>query len=215
MALNPYTLNHLYEKGIIEYVPTDLIMPTPMGTMMPMTNPYLNMAQQGSLYQNSINANDTFQMTSGLNTQSYPLVNSQTIGLKSNAGGLNTFNGVGVGANSNYTSANAFGMDGQIGALSNATIGNTFLGTGVGTNSNVNTDNIFGVSVKDGLSKGINGTMTVMNNTPKVILGILACIIGVAGIKRAFRFGKKPAKINTGESFWSKLNPMNWFRKKS
>ena len=52
MAINPYTLNKLYQNGILDYVPTELLMGTPMGTFTPMSNPYIDMAKQGGLYQN-------------------------------------------------------------------------------------------------------------------------------------------------------------------
>ena len=228
MAINPYTLNNLYQNGILDYVPTDLLMATPMGTMTPMSNPYLDMAKQGGLYQAHGMATDSFHsnyspaytpnnyqsvstgsnygatignynQSSSYNYNGYGAGNYGTvqIGSMSNAGGLNAFRGYGIGAYNNNNMASAFGADGSIGAYSNAGGTNAFGGL---------------PDVGSGLANGINTTTNVINRTPKFVLGILAGIIGIAGIRMAFKRGKAPS---TGSnSFWSKLNPLNWFRKK-
>jgi len=204
MALNPYTLYHLYEKGILDYVPTDLMYGTPVAPMMPMSNPYLDMAQQGGLYQNHGMYNDTFQMNGGIqspyaNQPSTPVA-QVPIGAMSQSGGINTFNGVGIGAYS------------QSGGM------NTFNGVGIGGQA----QDTFGVfsDVRNGLASGYNKTISVIDRTPKFVLGLAAAAIGIIGIKHAFKggkiFGKKGANP-VKPSFWSKLNPKNWswFSKKS
>ncbi len=220
MALNPYTLYSLYDKGILEYVPTDLMMGTPMGAMMPMSNPYLDMAKQGGLYQNHGAYSDSFQAT-GIqspyvqNYQSYGNVSGAPaqIGSLSNAGGMTTFNGYGVGAQSVNTTAGAFGFNGTTGAYSNAGGMNTFNGYGVGTQSQAGVINSFGgfSDTQNNLQSGFNKTMAVINNTPKFILGVIGAVIGVGALMHAFKRGKKPPKTETHTSFLTKLNP---FKKK-
>lgn len=221
MAINPYTLNHLYQNGILDYVPTDLMMGTPVGSVLtPMNNPYMNMAQQGALYQN-YGAADSFHSsyTPGYAPNNYQSVSTPAnyhvglnnyngynngmvqIGAKSNAGGLNTFNGYGIGAYNNNGIANSFGEDGSIGSRSNTGGLNTFGGFS---------------DVQNNINGGVNKVSSFINNTPKIILGLLAGTIGVIGIAALFKRGKKPAKTGgagNNTSFWSKLNPMNWFRK--
>ena len=140
-----------------------------------------------------------YNQSSSYNYNGYGSVGCNTvqIGSNSNTGGLNAFRGYGIGAYNNNGMANAFGYDGSIGSLNNSGGINAFGGL-----PNVGT----------GLSNGINTTTNVINRTPKFILGIIAGIIGIAGIKMAFKRGKAPS-INSG-NFWSKLNPVNWFRKK-
>ena len=223
MALNPYTLYHLYDKGILEYVPTDLMMGTPMGAMMPMSNPYLDMAMQGGLYQNHGMANDSFQM-SGVqspyvqNYQSNPTVGNgiTQIGALSNAGGLNTFNGYGVGTQSAASIPGAFGFNGNIGAYSDSSVLNTFNGHGVGSQSQAGGLNTFGgfTDTQNNISGGFNKMMTIVDRTPKVVLGLFAGAIGIGSLILAFKKGKKPATTTHSTSFWSKLNPKNWFKKK-
>ena len=210
MALNPYTLYHLYEKGILEYVPVDLMGGTPVAPMMPVTNPYLDMAQNGDLYQNYGMNNDTFTYNQGIqspytNQPSNPIPAHTTIGVASQAGGLNTFNGVGIGGYS------------QAGGM------NTFNGVGIGgQNQNGSMDILGGVgTVGNGLANGYNRTISAIDRVPRFILGLAAAAIGIIGLKHAFKggkiFGKKNVNNSDTGSHLSKLNPKNWgwFGKKS
>ena len=206
MALNPDTLYHLYEKGILEYIPTDLIGTAPIASMMPMSNPYLDMAKQGGLYQNHGAYSDSFQMTG---VQSPYVQNYQTygnisgspvqIGSNSNVGGWNTFNGYGVGRDNSNTTAGLFGFNNTVGVNSNAGGWNTFG---------------FGNDNQNSIVNGYNKTMSVISRTPKMILGLAAGAIGILGLTAAFKRGKKPVQPNH-KSFLSKLNPRNWFNKKN
>ncbi len=186
MALNPYTLYHLYEKGILDYVPTDLAAGVPVSPMMPMNNPYLDMAQQGELYQNHGIHNDSFRFSVN------PVQSQVQIGSLSQTGGMNTFNGVGIGA---YSQAGGE---------------NTYNGVGIGAYSQAGGTNTFGgfTDVQNNLTNGYYKTKSVIDRTPKLILGLAAAGIGILGLKAGFgRFGKKAAKKS---SFLSKLNPFNW-----
>jgi len=215
MALNPYTLNHLYEKGILEYVPTDLGISIPLAPMQPMSNPYLDLAIQGNLYQNSVSGTDTFtSLNNNISTQSINN-NYNGIGSMSNAGGINSFIGNGIGAQNNSSIPNNFGFNNTIGKNSNAGFYNSFMGNGVGEQhrgeGGIKVLGNFS-DVENGLKGGINKGAAIINNTPKVLLGLLAGAIGTIGIMSAFKKGKKPPK--TGNSFIAKCNPLNWFKKK-
>ena len=216
MAVNPYTLNQLYQNGILDYVPTDLMMGNPVGSMLtPMVNPYLNMAQQGALYQNHGTATDSFHssFTPAYTPNNYQSVSSSAnsyvglnnysgmppqIGSRSNAGGMAAFNGYGIGKYNNNGFASAVGEDGTIGYMSNAG-GMNSVGGFADTQNNI--------------SSGINKVSSVINNTPKIILGVVAGAIGLVGLAALFKRGKKPANTGNHSSFWSKLNPVNWFKK--
>ena len=193
MALNPYTLYSLYDKGILEYVPTDLAGGTPMGAMMPMSNPYLDMAQQGGLYQNHGMSCDSFQITSP-----YANIQGSTTGITqvqpgalTNTGVVNSFLGNNVGVYSQAGVANSFGFNGTIGSQTNAGIANSF-------------------GIQSSISNGVNKTMSIIDRTPKFVLGLVAGAIGLTAIVKGLKHGKKPKTT----SFWSKLNPLNWFKKK-
>lgn len=215
MALNPYTLYNLYDKGILECVPTDLLAPTPMGAMMPMNNPYLDMAKQGGLYHNHGSQADSFQI-SGVqspyvqNYQTYGNIgNSIQTGSMSPAGGLNTFNGVGIGGANPHTTAGAFGFNNTTGVYNQAGGLNTFNGIGIGSQSPAGGMNTFGgfADTRNSVANGFNKTMSIINNTPKLILGIIGGAIGLWALTAAFKRGKKPSKI---KGFLSHMNPKNW-----
>ena len=203
MALNPYTLNHLYEKGILEYVPVDLIGPTPMGAMVPMNNPYLEMAQQGGLYQNHGMYNDSFQYSG---VQSPYVQNYQTFGnlseapiqpgTQTNAGVVNAFVGYGIGDNTPHSLSSMYGFN--VGGQTNAR-------------------GAIGVAedIKNDIADGYKKSASAVNSIPKFILGLAAGAICLTGILMSFKRGARYLKTITNNSFFSKLNPKNWFSKKN
>ena len=171
MAINPYTLNHLYMNGILEYVPTELMMPSPMGIMSTNTNNYMNLAKQGALYQNHGAITDSFHSSF---TPAYTPNNYQSVSTGANYGAS-----LGRYAGSSYTH-NGYGFYGN--------------NTAIGSRSNTGGANAFGgfPDVQNAVSNGFNKTMSIVNNTPKLILGIAAGIIGITGVAMAFKRGKKP-----------------------
>ena len=195
MALNPYTLYHLYEKGILEYVPTDLMSGSAVSPMMSLSNPYLDMAAQGNLYQNHGIYNDSFRLSgaqSAYEAQSGNVIPQQAqIGSLSQAGGMNMFSGVNIGALS------------QAGGL------NAYNGVGIGAQSQAGGLNTFGgfADVQNRLANGYYTTKSTIDRIPKIFLGLGAAAIGILGLKYGFKsifHGKKTANKT---SFWSKLNP--------
>ena len=200
---------------------------TPVAPLTSAANPYMNMAMQGDLYQNHGMYGDSFQMSDVQspyvqNYQTYGNVDVNTqIASKSKAGGLNTFNGYGVGTKNTNSLARILGFNG-IGHKSNAGGLNTFNGYGVGTKSLADRKNIFGeyTDSQNPFEAGINKTASVISGTPKLILGLAAGIIGFIGLRSAVKGlkfwgkAKTKAKTKTHHSFMSKLNPLNWFKNK-
>ena len=96
MAVNPYTLNTLYNYGILDYAPYELCNNgVNVSAMNGIQNPYLNTAMQGSLYQQYGNQADSF---------------TRKIGTQSNTG-INAFGLEGIGGQGN-AGMNAFGVEG-------------------------------------------------------------------------------------------------------
>ncbi len=237
MAVNPNTLYHLYQNGILDFVPADLAMPSPVGISTPVTNPYLDMAKQGGLYQSAGMTTDSFQSAYNYDSEAHSSrhnygasagqnnisgtynyggqgynANIQA-GFQSNTGFTGMLNGYGVGAYNNNGIATALGESGSIGSMSQTGGLNSLSGFGVGTaygENGVNSANGL-LGVQNGISSGFNKTMSIINSTPRLVLGVIAGVIGVTGIVLALKRGKKPPKTNTSNTgFWSKLNPLNW-----
>lgn len=199
MSVNPYTLNSLYQKGLLDFVPQDLCYPLPAGNMN-MQNPYLNSAMQGNLYQQYGNGADTFTNSSfqgGYNAQ---------IGSQSNAFG-NRFGEAGIGVQNNNGIMSMFGFNGT-GSQSDAGI-SMFGQPGIGGQSNINLQNTYGGfgDVSNGISK-VTGTVS---SVPTMVKGLIAAGLVTLTLFGLFK-GKGSSKKNTA-SFWSKLNPKNWGKK--
>ena len=66
MAINPYTLNNLYNYGILDYAPYELCNGgVNVSSMNGMQNPYLSNAMQGTLFQQYGSQADSFTMNNG------------------------------------------------------------------------------------------------------------------------------------------------------
>ncbi|MBR6127459.1 hypothetical protein IKQ21_07225, partial [bacterium] len=191
MAVNPYTLNSLYQKGILDFVPTDLCYSLPAGNMN-MQNPYLNSAMQGNLYQQYGTSGDTFTST---NFQG-GYYNTQ-IGAQSN-----TVQNAMHGGFSGYGSQNSNGimsMFGFNGTGSQSDAGVSMFGqTGIGGQSNINMQNTYG-GFSD-VSNGINNVTGKVASMPTNLKGLIA-----AGLITLALFGLFRGRGNkkTTQSFWS------------
>jgi len=205
MAVNPYTLAHLCDKGILDGADIAMLN-APTMPIMPIGNQYLDMAMQGNLYQNSGMGYDSFHSSySPAYTPSYPNTITTNgyngmpaaIGSMSNAGGMNAFNGYGVGVYNNNNTLTAFGEDGFTGSQSAAGGLNAFGGFS---------------DTQNNISSGFNKTMSAIDRTPKAIWGLLAGAIGITGIALMFKRGKKPDLTNESSNlltklkFWKKKN---------
>lgn len=116
MAVSPYTLNNLYNQGIIDYVPYDLVN-TNIGGMS--AQAYMNSAMQGAMYQNHGMMQDQFTPTQ---TYSNPQV-SALGGLNNNIvsnnpeAGMNGFGGINGNTFFNNQQAGVEGFGGGFGKL--------------------------------------------------------------------------------------------------
>ena len=192
MAISQYTLTDLYNKGLIDYVPSDLCYTPAMTTMSPAVNPYLSMAQTGNLYQKYGSSGDTFS--------------TQAIGNNNNRWAGWAYNTTETGSQSNNFQ-NMFGFDGT---------GSQYMGDAGQNTGSLNQMTVasmhggFG-DVKRNLSEGVDK----LSSIPKAVVNIASAIILFGTGYLLLRRGKKPKvpqEAKTGFN-WSKLNPLNWFRK--
>ena len=208
MAINPYTLYGLYEKGILDYVPSELMMPTPSAAMTPMSNPYLDMAKQGGLYQ-KYGSGDSYTFSGSQNNMN--LQNTE-IGSQSSAAS-NAYGLSGIGYNSNAAN-NAYGLQG-IGTHSMAAANANGL-QGIGSQAQNKGLNAWGgiKDVSDRAQNSINTAASIYERTPRFIKGIISALIIGGTALLLLKRGKKPQNTNAGnnKSFLSKLNPVNWYK---
>lgn len=204
MAVNPYTLNGLYQKGIIDYVDPELTVGMAASPMQGMVNPYanikaneyLNSAMQGQMYHNHGSAQDSFVSNHGQN-----IYNSGAIGSNSTVGS-SMFGAQGIGTNSSAGVASSFG---------DPTVGKYYSG-GFEQSMGGLTD------VKNGIYSTSAKAQNLYNSTPDWLKGIIAVGIGAFAIKKCFSgmFSKSASKAanNTAQKTGSKWNPLNWFKSK-
>lgn len=188
-----YSLQNLYNQGILDYVPVELASAPNVSSLAGMQNPYLNMAMQGNLYQSAGMAPDSFSYANaGINA----ITQDGTAG-HANAGY------VGGNAGGGYYTAglNGFGgVNGNVG-FNNPQAGINGLG---GVNGNVLTNN--SQAGINGFGGGFGKLGQAISNTPNSIKGLLAAglIIGTAAL--CLKRGKKPpVKQSQTSNFFSKL----------
>lgn len=188
-----YSLQNLYNQGILDYVPAELASAPNVSSLAGMQNPYLNMAMQGNLYQSAGMAPDSFSYANaGINA----ITQDGTAG-HANAGY------VGGNAGGGYYTAglNGFGgVNGNVG-FNNPQAGINGLG---GVNGNVLTNN--SQAGINGFGGGFGKLGQAISNTPNSIKGLLAAglIIGTAAL--CLKRGKKPpVKQSQTSNFFSKL----------
>ncbi len=204
--MNQYTLQNLYNKGIIDYVPLELTAPTPAGGMTPMRNPYLDMAAQAGLYRNYGAGGDSFSYSGNNYAGNYSNQTGSQSNSFSNMFGLN-------GVGKNYTGGT--GMYGNQGIGGNYTGGTGMNGSqGIGAQSQAGGVNMFGGfnDVQKTFSNGLQNGAAWYANTPNIIKGLIATALIIGGLAACFR-GKKKPPVNTGngENLWTKIR--NVFKK--
>lgn len=200
MTVNPYTMNMLYQKGILDYVPQDLMISTPIPVFGDVSNPYLNSAMQGNLYQQYGTMGDSFTSSANAGGGYY---NTQ-IGANSNISTNRFFGNGATGSSFQNGLRSMFGFNGN-GCQSDS--GVTMFGeSGIGGNSNINMGNTYGgfEDVKNNLSTGFNKTISTVTGLPTVTKGLIAAGILVLTLCGMFKGGKKPPKTSS-TGFWSKL----------
>ena len=207
MSINANTLNNLYSQGILDYVPYEICNSgANVSAMNGMSNPYLNSAMQGMQFQNYGNTPDCFSRCDNNNPslQNNYLTNQTPIGLNSLAG-ANKFGLVDIGQ------ARGAGNTPQIGVLSHAGT-NAFGLEGIGAKAPSHL-NAFGgfEDASNSLQNGITTTSSFLDRIPTPIKGIAAAGIMLMSLSAVLKGKKKPVKPKT--SFFSNLNPINWFKK--
>ncbi len=199
MAINPYTLANLCDKGILNSADIAMLN-APTVPFMPVGNQYLNMAMQGNLYRNYGMSNDSFHSgytpaytatyPQGMPAGGYSGIPAE-IGSRSNVGGFNAFNGYGVGIYNNNNLLKNFGEDGVTGSQC--------------VNGGLNAFGGFS-DTQNNISSGFNKTASLFGRIPKEVWGLVAGIIGVTGIVLAIKRGKKPVEmVKEDSNFFSKL----------
>jgi hypothetical protein len=209
MAVNPYTLNGLFQKGIIDYVDPELSMGAVASPMQGMVNPYanikaetyLNNAMQGQMYHNHGNVSDSFTSTGSFNNAGQNIYNQTEIGSNSTVGS-SMFGAQGIGSKSTLGIASSFGAP-SIGAQYQGSFEQSMGGLS---------------DVKNGVYSTTAKAENLYNSTPDWLKGILAVGIGIFAIKKCFSgmFSKSASKASTNvtQNTGSKWNPINWFKSK-
>ena len=175
MTINPYILNGLYQKGIIDYVPMDLgFAPNVSSMNYVSTDAYMKSAMQGAMYQNYGYASDSY-------TRNF----NQQIGTHSAAAdNALSLQGIGGSADTRYA---AYG-DPRIGTHAPNTM-NALGFSDVNSQYNVADNALGGFSDVKG---SFNQAMTAFHNTPTIVKGIVSTLIGIGGLYLFLRKGKKP-----------------------
>ena len=187
-----YSLQNLYNQGILDYVPAELASSQNVSSLAGMQNPYLNMAAQGNLYQTAGMTPDSFSY-SGTN-----------LGFQDGTAGHLNAGYVGGSYNNGFANAgmNALGgINGSIG-MNNSQAGMNGLG---GVNGNILTNN--SQAGINGFGGGFGKLGQTVANTPNIIKGLIAGGIIIGTTMLCLKKGKKaPAKVQPqNTSFLSKL----------
>lgn len=213
MSINAFTLNNLYNNGILDYVPYELTSGMVGTNLQPLSNPYRTIVAQyngtdsfipqyneNSTNQNYINSGDTFiRNTMGPNNYI-----NQNI-----SGGINAFDG-GIGFNS---SAGLNGFDGGIGLKSNID-SNSLNNLGFNSQGGMNAFDRGAGNLGNSFSQGVSNFVNNVNRTPSFVKGLISGTILLGGLLLCFKTKKKPITPKTNNSFLSKINPLKIFKKK-
>lgn len=235
MTINPYTLNSLYNQGIIDHIPYDLCMGMPItqsgmmenmglstmpqmgginpamagGAMGVGQNAYGMSAMNGSQYLDSAMKGEMYGYYGNSNDTFVRSSGSNTQRVKSS--GLKEMLGMGNGVGRDYNFKNA------------ALDPNNGYGKGVDFErmANDRDGQNFRMSITEAASEAKEG---VMNSHP-IVKGLLATAgVALTLVLAAKGLKKKPAEEVVEKTglfakiknwgIWSKLNPKNWCKKK-
>ncbi len=187
-----YSLQNLYNQGILDYVPAELASTQNVSSLVGMQNPYLNMAAQGNLYQ-----------TAGMNPDSFSY-NGTNLGFQDATAGHLNAGYVGGSYNNGFANAGMSALGGINGAIgmNNSQAGMNGFG---GANGNILTNN--SQAGINGFGGGLGKLGQTVANTPNIIKGLIAGGIIIGTTMLCFKKGKKaPAKVQSqNTSFLSKL----------
>ena len=207
MAVLPGSLDYLYYNGILDHIPYEAYEMGPVtasgmgyNQMNPMVSSgmsgynqmngsqYIDQAKQGLLYD-TYTSPDTFVKR---NPNEYRQGQDYSFGKQ--AFGVN--NGIGVDSN---LGTKTFGINDGIGRDSDFEV------KAVGDE---------GKSFRESLVDSAKSTASGFSNAPTFVKGLIAGGIMVGTLFCLLRGKKTPSPAVTQKtSFWSKLNPKNWFKK--
>ena len=186
MTVQPWTLMNLYNQGIIDYVPMDLCqttLMTPSGMMQ--------MAGMGTYgLPNNFYAGNVSQM----NGSEY-LRNAQK--------------GWGYNNNTPDSFMRRNNSENQFSIIENS-YGEDRSGENVDIETMANGEE--GKKIRQTFTDAVGRATESVISSPTWVKGILAGGITVTTLCLLLKRGKKPADIKK-QSFFSKLNPVNWFKK--
>lgn len=187
-----YSLQNLYNQGILDYVPAELASTQNVSSLTGMQNPYLNMAAQGNLFQ-----------TAGMNPDSFSY-SGTNLGFQDGTAGHLNAGYVGGSYNNGFANAglNALGgINGSIG-MNNSQAGMNGFG---GVSGNILTNN--SPAGRNGFGGGFGKLGQTVANTPNIIKGLIAGGIIIGTTMLCLKKGKKaPVKVQSqNTSFLSKL----------
>ena len=213
MSINAFTLNNLYNNGILDYVPYELTSGMVGSNLQPLNNPYRTIVAQ-------YNGTDTFTPQYNVNNKNLNYIHSGDTFLRNTmtpnnhinqnlSGGINAFDG-GIGFNSN---AGLNGFDGGIGLKSNID-SNSLNNLGFNSQGGVNAFDGGVGNLGNNFSQGVSNFVNNVNRTPSFVKGIISGTILLGGLLLCFKTKKKPTAPNANNSFWSKINPLKFFKKK-
>ena len=187
-----YSLQNLYNQGILDYVPAELASTQNVSSLAGMQNPYLNMAAQGNLYQ-----------TVGMTPDSFSY-NGTNLGFQNAAVGHANAGYVGGNYNNGFASAGMNALGGINGAIGMNTSQAGMNGFG-GVNGNILTNN--SQAGINGFGGGFGKLGQTVANTPNIIKGLIAGGIIIGTTMLCLKKGKKaPVKVQSqNTSFLSKL----------
>ena len=176
MSVNPYTLNNLYNQGILDYVPTDIY------------DTGYNFNRQNMFQNNFGSMGDTFS------SSNYG-VNSNT--MYANNG---TYTSNGLYAN-NGTDADKSAKNGILNSMTGIFRKNRNENYGSGSNEG----NSYGNIQTENFKAKFGETAKQVNSAPVFVKGLVSGAVILGTLILCFKGKKKPPQVNTGGSFFSHL----------
>lgn len=194
MSVMPGSLDYLYYNGILDHIPYEAYETTPVMPSGAGINPMMNQTMNSA--------------GMGVNTQSYQMNAEQYINAARQGNAFNTYNSPdtfvsrnnsNIRQGQNYNSVNnAFGINGQ----------------GRDADFEMNALGPEGKTFRENLTEAAQQTKNSVSNAPGFVKGLLAGGVMIGTLYCLLRGKKKPpVEEAVKTSFWSKLNPVKWFKK--
>ncbi len=191
MTVQPQTLMNLYNQGIIDHVDLSLCQSTPMtqSGMMQMSGMGTGYSMPGAYSPAAVQMNATQYLNNAQNGYLYKAYDNRQDSFirRVNNNHENRFS----------IMEQAYGGDGP---------------NGKDVDFEERANGSEGKKIRQSLTDAAGKTTESVINSPTWVKGILAGGITATTLCLLFRRGKKPTSVQN-KSFFSKLNPVNWFKK--